>query len=260
MDKRVLSLMGWMLLSGCAATPPIKWVTRADDATADSVAATSNKNAAQPGQCVATNVPQWDMQLQMINDLKTRGALHAALAHLDALEAAAQQTPAARYLRAELLRRTDRVTEASRIYQGLLQTCLAGQGYHGLGLIAARSGDLKLALSDLASARRLLPTYPDVRNDYGYALLLDRQRERARREFITAIELGGADGRAALNYLTVLFMEGKNAEALQFADRTRISGDDVQAIQKQATQLTLDTANHATPAEHHGGTTPGASP
>lgn len=237
--KRTLIMMCCALLvCGCAASPPIHWVKKGGNAVPAAQASSRALPDASAGTCDQADVPQRNMQLQMINDLMARGTLHAALAHLDALDEATRQTPTAQYLRADILRRTDRAGEALPIYRSLLNTCLAGEGYHGLGLIAAQGGDLQAGLGNLQTARRYLPTDAKVRNDYGYALLLDRQYPLAQAEFITAIELGDDDGRAALNYLTLLFIEGRKQEAQAFADRTHIAKDDVQALQQQAMQLT----------------------
>lgn len=262
MVKRAI-MMGWLILvSGCAASPAINRINAQRDASGGEVSAatdTSTTAVAKPDECSADTASQRDTQLKlnMINTIVDQGALYAALAHLDAMDKDAQNTPPARYLRAEILRRTGRSVEAGQIYRELLKTCLAGAGYHGAGLIAAQGGDLKRALTDLKTARDLLPTDPKVRNDYGYALLLDKEREAARREFITAMQLGDSDGRAAMNYLTLLFVEGKRDEAMQFAERTHVSREEVDSVQRNAEKLRLSYADgpgtrvdHVTDDEH----------
>lgn len=242
MAKHMLvAMVSALLVCACAGRGPLHAANQDNAATRAEPAA-----HADAARCDAAGLPQSDMQLQMINDLIAHGTLHAALAHLDALDATSRETPAAQYLRADILRRTDRAAEAATIYRGLLTSCLAGEGYHGLGLTAAKAGDLPAALTNLQAARRYLPTDPKVRNDYGYALLLDRQYALAQSEFMTAMELGGDDGRAALNYLTLLFIEGRKQEAQEFADRKHISRDDVLALQQQAQQLTDSAQSPAT--------------
>lgn len=255
--QSIVIVVSALLVCGCAARGPLHAATQNDAANPAPSAAHADPDAAR---CAAGGLPQNNMQLQMINDLIARGTLHAALAHLDALDASSRQAPAAQYLRADILRRTERAAEAAAIYRGLLTTCLAGEGYHGLGLIAAKAGDLATALADLQTARRYLPTDPKVRNDYGYALLLNRQYAPAQSEFMTAIELGGDDERASLNYLTLLFIEGRTQEAQGFAERKHISRDDVLALQQQALLLTGNAQSPVTSGKSRAVKASGAQP
>jgi Flp pilus assembly protein TadD len=174
------------------------------------------------------------IKLDLITQLMDEGRLHAALAHLDNLDSDSLQ---ARYLRAEILRRSGRDQEAKPYYQGLLDTCMVGSGYHGLGLIAGRDGQLQTALDYLQSAAERLPVDARVRNDFGYALLLDGQFERARREFLTAMELDEGAGLAQTNMVMLLYVadDGKKAEA--FASRINMDADTLAQLREQSATI-----------------------
>jgi Flp pilus assembly protein TadD, contains TPR repeats len=181
--------------------------------------------------CGAQVAPEQDVKLRLIRELMDSGKHHAALAHLDASGLA---IPPATYLRAELLRQIGRAAEAVPLYKGLLGGCLAGSGYHGLGLLAGHEGRTGEAIEHLSEARRRLPTDPRVRNDLGYALLLDRQHEAARHEFITALELDEHHRLAAMNMALLLFVEGQERGAEQWAKRMRISAEEQDLLRAQA--------------------------
>ncbi|MCX4187524.1 hypothetical protein [Methylophaga sp. OBS4] len=171
------------------------------------------------------------IKLDLITQLMDEGRLHAALAHLDNLDSDSLHS---RYLRAEILRRSGRDQEAKPYYQGLLDTCMVGSGYHGLGLIAGRDGQLQTALDYLQSAAERLPVDARVRNDFGYALLLDGQFERARREFLTAMELDEKANLARANMVMLLYVsdDGKKAEA--FASRISMDADTLAQLREQS--------------------------
>lgn len=181
------------------------------------------------------------MRLDLIETLMREGRLHAGLAHLDNLGSDALR---ARYLRAEMLRQSGRHEEASGYYHGLLGTCMAGHGHHGLGLIAGRSDRLDEALNQLQTAVRALPVNARLRNDFGYALLLDGQYERARREFLTALELDEPADLAQSNMVLLLFVSGEAGRAEAFADRAGIDREALALLRRQANELM---------AKHQGG-------
>lgn len=174
------------------------------------------------------------MRLDVIRKLMDQGRLYAALAHLDDLDSEALQ---ARYLRADILRQSDRSIEAGPIYESLLETCLVGEAHHGLGLIAGRAGQLDKAVSELAQAAKLLPVNPRVRNDYGYALLLKGDMTTAKHEFLTALELDEEARLAETNLVILLFMQDEQQKAEAFARRVNMDSETLADLQQQAAQL-----------------------
>lgn len=171
------------------------------------------------------------VRLQLIEDLTVSGKYHAALAQL---EATGLDTPQARYLRAELLRQTDRAAEAVPLYHELLDGCLTGQANHGLGLIAGREHRYGDALAHLTEARRRLPTDARVRNDLGYALLLSGDPKSARHELMTALDLDPEQPRAARNMALLLLVTGEARTAQAMAEQLRIAPDELDALRQEA--------------------------
>jgi Flp pilus assembly protein TadD len=174
------------------------------------------------------------MRLDVVRKVMEQGRLYAALAHLDDIDTASLQ---AAYLRADILRQSDRSAEARPIYESLLDTCLEGEAHHGLGLIAGRNGQLNHAVSELARAADLLPVNPRVRNDYGYALLLKGDSVAAQHEFLTAIELDPEATLAETNLVILLYMNGDQQKAEAFARRVKMDQQTLADLQQQAAEL-----------------------
>lgn len=177
-----------------------------------------------------------EVQLGLVRQMLEQDRAYAGLAHLAALDAAVQASPQARYLNAELLRHTGRAEEAERHYRDLLGGCLAGYGHHGLGLLSAQQ-DMTRAVGELREAARLLPTDARVRNDYGYALLSTQDGAGARREFMTAIELGDYKQRASLNLLLLMLYEGDERGAEIMRRRLELPDAGLEQLRRRAAQL-----------------------
>lgn len=170
-------------------------------------------------------------RLGIIRQMLGEGRPHAAIAHLDA---ARIDAPQAELLRADGLRQTGRPEQATEIYRKLLNSCVAGNAYQGLGLLAGQVGDVTEAVDQLHAASVLLPVDPLVRNDYGYALLMASEHETALHEFLTAIELSPGHKQAAHNLLLLLYRMGNTEKAGQFAEQFGISAADAERLKAQA--------------------------
>lgn len=203
-------------------------------------------NHAEPSKnvraCGEDGKPEQNVKLDLIRQLMDSGKLYAALAHLDDTRSDSLQ---AKYLRAEILRRTDRSEQASVLYRELLDGCLAGKGFHGLGLIAGRNQRINEAIDYLQQAANELPVDVRVRNDLGYALLLGRRYDAARNEFLTALELDGGDSLAATNMLLLLSLMGKDREVRAFAVHMNIKPETIVQIRNQAEEIkaSVDESN-----------------
>lgn len=182
------------------------------------------------GSCEALP-PAEGTKLGIIRQMLTSGRPHAAIAYLDAAHIDAPQSD---LLRADGLRQTARHEQATEIYRKLLGTCVAGNAYQGLGLIAGQVGDVEEAVDQLHAASALLPVDPDVRNDYGYALLLAKDYDSALHEFLTAIELAPGNRQAAHNLLLLLYRTGENEKAGKFAQQFGISEADIARLRAEA--------------------------
>ncbi|MGR9107269.1 MAG: hypothetical protein ACU843_10105 [Gammaproteobacteria bacterium] len=209
--KRCLCCVLIFLLAGCAH----------DFRLPHFGAVSEDSDSANAGNCASLDSPKEKVELQIIEQLMDSGKLHAALAHLDATRL---NSPRETYIRAEILRRTGRAQLAKPLYNRLLPGCAAGYAYHGLGLIAGREGNIGTALEHLRKARAELPTDVRVRNDLGYALLLDRQYESARYEFLTVLELDEANDFSISNLVLLLLITDEYPKAQSLAVRKNLSG------------------------------------
>lgn len=205
------------LLAGCAGQPPGPGSPDAD--------------CARPAEAGTQT------RLAMIRKLLDGGHPYAALAHLDA---ASLRGPAATHLRADILRRMGRLTEARARYEELLGTCMAGAGHHGLGLLAGQEGRLADSVEHLRQARHAQPAEARVRSDLGYALMLSNELEAARFEFLTALDLDPEDRRAALNLILLLHRQGDGAAADAVAERYRIGADERAHLRDEASKMTVE--------------------
>lgn len=210
------------------------------------------------GSCEALS-PAEGTRLGMIRQMMTSGKPHAAIAHLDA---ARIDAPQADLLRADGLRQTGRGEIAAELYRKLLGSCVAGNAYQGLGLIAIQAGDVREAIIQLGEASEALPVDPSIRNDYGYALMMAEEHEGALHEFLTAIELAPGHRQAAHNLLLLLFRTGQTGKAAQFAEQFGISAADADRLKSQALKplpgialndidaVQMGTGNTSTSDEH----------
>ncbi|HBA66665.1 MAG TPA: hypothetical protein DCZ48_10920 [Methylococcaceae bacterium] len=178
--------------------------------------------------------PEQNVKLDLIRQLMDGGKLYAALAHLDDARSLSLQS---NYLRAEILRRTDRTEMAAALYRELLKSCMVGKGYHGLGLIAGRNRQVNEAIDFLQKAAYELPVDTRVRNDLGYALLLGGQFDSARNEFLTALELDGSDRLAASNMVLLLSVMDKEQEIRVFSTHMNMNSDTLAQLRAQAEEI-----------------------
>lgn len=192
----------------------------------------------KPNNCKALPAAA-STRLGIIEQMLDGGRPHAAIAHLEAADIRAPQSD---LLRADGLRQTGRGKEAAVLYQKLLSSCVAGSAYQGLGLLATHEGNVREAILQLHAASEAMPVDPNVRNDYGYALLLADEHEGALHELLTAIELAPGHQRASRNLLLLLFRMGETDKAGKFAEQFGISAAEVERLKKQALQPLPDLA------------------
>jgi len=174
-----------------------------------------------------------ELQLNLAREMLENGRAHAALANLETLPPNSLEV---RESKALALRRIGD-PKARILYEGLLGTCKSAEAHHGLGQIAMRNGNTVEAERELREAARLQPTDSALRNDLGYVLLRRGEMEKARFEFITAMELNEHDKLPATNLLSVMFIQGENSEASRLIQSVGLSADQVRAAQEQAKDL-----------------------
>ncbi|EIK96547.1 hypothetical protein PMM47T1_11487 [Pseudomonas sp. M47T1] len=205
-----------LALSGCAADGRLDWQAL---------------NPA-PGQCPKPT-PEQELSLSLADDMANDGRLHASLANLEGLPDNLVQV---RLRKARVLRQLGR-NEAEPLYRGLLGTCMAAEGEHGLGQLAAARGDNGLAMSHLQRAARLAPTDDKIRNDLGVVYLNQLRMDDARFEFLTAMELKQSDNLAAANMVTLLIYQDNWKQAADLVTRANLTPEQVSDAQARADKL-----------------------
>ncbi len=190
-----MPMRGWVwvavvMLAGCANQP----AQTAPGDTVDTDGITC-REAVQPEQRV---------DLEMVDTLMNKGRNHAALARLESKP----MTGIDHWLRyGQLLASTGKLDDAERVFRDMVSECGDGRSQHGLGMVLLKRNQVNAALSHLERARSLAPASAQVRNDYGYALLLVGRYQDAAFELRTALELANGQGpvrqNVAVAYLLV---------------------------------------------------------
>lgn len=234
--KALIAGLGLLMLGGCASNGQMPWD-----------ALTSG------GSCAKPNADQ-ELSLNLADDMATQGKLHASLANLQSLP---ESLPQVRLRKAKAYRQLGR-SEAQPLYRSLLGTCLAAEGEHGLGQLAAASGDNTQAMVHLQRAVQLAPTDEKIRNDLGVVYLNLRRVEDARFEFLTAMELKQSDQLAALNLVTLLIYQDNWGQAAELVSRVGLSPEQVTQARARAEKLKAPpaAANAKGQVAVAGGTTP----
>ncbi len=171
--------------------------------------------------------------MNLADDMAKEGKLHASLANLQGLPERYAQV---QLRKARIYRQLGR-SEAEPLYKGLLGTCLAAEGEHGLGQLAAGRGDNALATTHLERAARMAPTDEKIRNDLGVVYLNQLRLDEARFEFLTSLELKQGDSLAALNLVTLLIYQDQWSQAAELASRAELTPAQVGDAQARAQAL-----------------------
>ena len=213
--KAIIVICGLLMLGGCAtggqSNPP--WM-------------------AMGGSCTKLSGDQ-ELSLNLADDMAKEGKLHASLANLQNLPERSAQVQ----LRTARIYRQLGRSEAEPLFQGLLGSCLAAEGEHGLGQLAAGRSDNALATAHLERAAKLAPTDAKIRNDLGVVYLNQRRVDDARFEFLTALELKQDDSLAALNLVTLLIYQDQWTQAAELVTRAELTPDQVSDAQSRAQAL-----------------------
>lgn len=199
----------------------------------------SNGVASRSASCAKPGADQ-ELALNMAEDMANEGRLYASLANLERLPEDLVQV---RLRKARVLRLMGR-NEAEPLYKSLLGTCLAADGEHGLGQLAAAKNDNATATQYLERAAKMAPTEGKIRNDLGVVYLNQRRISEARFEFMTAMELQQSDPLAALNMVTLLIYQDNWKQAAELANMAKLSPQQVADAQARAEKI-RGAANNA---------------
>ena len=198
MQKIAMGIMASVLMAGCASQPPSE--KAGDPYDLDRL------------NCSARIQPEQQVQLDMVDNLMNRERNHAALAQL---EAKPMETVDHWVRYGQLQASTGHLGEAETIFQGLVDRCGTGRSHHGLGMVLLKQDKVLKALHHLEIARERTPASAQVRNDYGYVLLMVGDYEDAAYELRTAMELGDGKGPVRQN-LAVAYLLTDNWGGLEW--------------------------------------------
>lgn len=118
------------------------------------------------------------------------------------------------FVQARELERAGGIGRAKQIYERLLeQNPEMSEAMHRLGVIAAKQGDLELAMTHLDRARSLDPENAEVLADIGYVLYLQNRSDEAIDVLQEVLAIAPENERAYNNLGLVLGRQGRMAEA-----------------------------------------------
>jgi Flp pilus assembly protein TadD len=223
--------LGLALLAGCATTPG---------------------GGPSPAAATAEGAPARQLHTDLVREMIAQGRYYAALAHIEELQKTGGPREELLLLHAQVLSKLGRKDQAEQEYKQLLASPFAGEARHGLGLLYA-DRNYRLSLQYLREAAQLRPTDPDIRNDYGYALLMGGQYPEGRLQLATAHELDSAVDKYRNNYVLALLLLKDEAEVERVRRRTELSDKVLQNLRAQAqgwpavVQRTVATAPAAAP-------------
>jgi len=196
--------------------------------------------AAQLRQQTEEKAPTPDnkgMYLGLIRQMQEQGMYFASLAHIDAYEQQNGSTPEVQRLRADALRETRQTTAADAAYRQLLKSPEASAAWHGLGLLAAQSGDYKNAVTSLREAARREPTNPAMLSDLGYAMLRSGDIGAARVPLAQAAELAPDNRKMISNLALLLLVSGDAEKARAVMDKAALSADSRATIYRLSAEI-----------------------
>lgn len=215
--KKALLVLTTLLFAACSSQPPV------------AIAAVTGGE-----QCYQEDTKERSVRLDLIRQLASEGQHYSALAHL---EREKFDSDGAHFLVAESLRRTGQLDLALTKYKQVQKGCLRALGHLGSGKILAVQGKLDKAIPELKMARDMLPTDPNIRNDYGFSLLANSDFTSAQQEFVTAIQLDKTHAVALRNLVLSLILSGDTKMAWTVADHHKIPAQDFQDLMGRSAQF-----------------------
>lgn len=193
MDWKKLGVIGVAALLGACAT-------RSPTIVTEDIADFKPKIS-----CGAAVAPEARVKLEMVDTLMARGRNYAALAQLQG----DQQTSQEYWQRyGQLLVRTGDMERSEQLFTMLKDRCGAAEGWHGMGMVALKKGQLNTAIENFQMAVNGKPASSMIRNDYGYAQLLAGNYQEAALQLRTALELDNGKGRSRQNLAVTYLLSG----------------------------------------------------
>ena len=221
----VVLSVGCLMLAGCASNQATQPVTAGAE------------GSERPLACGPELEGRAAMHFDLIKQMADQGRDRAALAHLDALSSIQITVPVeAKLLRAHAHRRLGESDKARKLYREIADECMPGQGMRGLALLATQRGDMAEAVARFRKAIDHRPVDARIRNDLGYAYLLQGKLDQAREELETARELGGGE-KAVSNLIVLLLHQGDYDKARSIASEFGIDEQKWRSLGREARQI-----------------------
>ena len=206
-----------LLAAGCASKPVSKPVTASDRVDLDRIS------------CNEVVQPEQQVQIEMIDSLMSRDRDHATLAKIEDQPLSTVE----HWLRyGQLKAATGQLDDAQAIFEVLVDKCGTGESHHGLGMVLLKKDDVLASLDHLKVARERAPASSQVRNDYGYVLMLVGHYKEAAYELRTAMELANGQGPVRQN-LAVAFLLTDDEDGLRWMKKEYDFNADELAYAKQ---------------------------
>lgn len=181
----------------------------------------------------ANSAPAKQLHTDLVREMIAQGRYYAALAHIEDLQKNGGPREELLLLHAQVLAKLGRKDQAEQEYRQLLGSTFEGEARHGLGLIYAGK-NYKQSLQYLAEAARMRATDPNIRNDYGYALLMGGQYPDARLQLATAFELDSGSDKYRNNYVLALLLLKDETELQRVRRLSDVSDKTLQNLRVQA--------------------------
>ncbi len=181
----------------------------------------------------ANSAPAQQLHTDLVREMIAQGRYYAALAHIEELQKNGGPREELLLLHAQVLAKLGRNEQAEAEYKQLLSSAFEGEARHGLGLLYAAK-NFKQSLQYLDDAARLRATDPNIRNDYGYALLMVGQFPAARLQLATAFELDSTSSKYRNNYALALMLLKDEKELQRVSRIGEISEKTLQNLRAQA--------------------------
>lgn len=175
--------------------------------------------------------------LSLIHRTQDEGRYFAALAYINAYIKQFGHNTELDAAHAQALMQTGQAEKSELAYQSLLNSPLASQGWHGLGLLAAQRGDYGQAIPHLSKAAGLDPINAEFLSDLGFARLQAGQFEQARLPLGQAAELAPGNAKALGNLAILLILEDKPQQAERVIAEANLSSDARQQVYRLSTAL-----------------------
>lgn len=174
---------------------------------------------------------------KLISQMMEQGSWYAALAHCDSYDQQWGADMNSRLLRADAQRMTGQLPAAEKLYQGLRETALRGQAFHGLSQISAQRGQWTQASALLADAIRLQPLNARLYNDQGLIMMMLNKPQEAFTALRKSQELDPDKPLARANIALYAAVYDEDALFVSMSNQLNWKSNDIATVRLQAQRI-----------------------